>query len=268
MTDTLLAPQHRERDPVTPGAAHSVFAPVDAEPTDSPAVEEMGGFTFQRMQFSGAAPTASPQNRGTDAAEETTTGVIRDIQFPRITNPTTPATERFNALVEHRPRFRREDLTNEVVDYEIVYAGEELISVRFALGADTTGAAHPNGVACGVTVLMRAGELLQAGDVFTVASGWQDFVSKRAFEDIEAQLRDVGFTPIEADVRETAIDTRQWLITEDALILLFPAYSFGAPYIAGSVEAAIPWSELAAYLNENAPAPIAAAASANTRLQG
>lgn len=250
MADSLIAADLRKLELSSPPAA----ALAGTEARRSP---ELSEYAFRRMTFVEAAP-AFPTGRDADPSANPARAVIRDIHFPSLANPETPARMRFNSVMEQRPRFRRDELTNEVVDYEIVYAGKDLISVRFDCGVDTIGAAHPWGSSYGATVLMDSGHLLEAGDVFSVETGWQDFITTRAADDISRQLDEYDFTPTAADVRGTAIDVRQWLITENALVLLFPTLSFGAPYVAGSVEVAIPWSDLAPFLSAQAPAPIAA----------
>lgn len=249
MADTLIAADQ---------GARTLFSP---EGTDFADVEGAGArvlsqYAFRRMRY--VEPT-SPQSRDGDVSAGAAQAVIRDIHFPRMSNPETPARARFNSVMEQRPRFGRDELTNEVVDYEIVYAGKDLVSVRFARCYDTIGAAHPWGNSSGITVLMGSGKLLAAGDVFDLTTEWQDFIATRAADEIVRQFPEYQFTAPAADIRETAINAAQWLITESALILLFPALSFGAPYVAGSAEVAIPWAELAPYLNANAPAPIVSA---------
>jgi len=62
--------------------------------------------------------------------------------------------------------------------------------------------------------------------------------------------------PPERDVQESATKPHLWLINEQGLTLLFPPYSFGAPYVMGGTEVSIPWADLRPYLNPAAPAPI------------
>jgi len=61
-------------------------------------------------------------------------------------------------------------------------------------------------------------------------------------------------------VRESATKPHLWLITEAGLVILFPPYSFGGSHAMGGAEVAIPWKDLAPYLNPNAPRPIRAEA--------
>jgi hypothetical protein len=220
------------------------------------AVQEIGGYTFQRMELVDASPVTAEIARSTGLDDGAPEAVIRDIRFPRIDGRQTPAIQRFNDLVAQQPQFRLEDATNEVVDYRIAFAGPELISVRFNLSSDTLGAAHGNNTFKAVTVLMEQGRALEAGDVFRAGSGWEQFLTQRAVREIGRQFREDGFTPPERDVQESVTKPHLWLITEQGLTLLFPPYSFGAPYVMGGTEVSIPWADLRSYLNPGAPAPI------------
>lgn len=220
------------------------------------AVQEIGGYVFQRMELVDATPVTAEIAEASGLGDNAPAAVVRDIRFPRIDGRQTPEIARFNELVAMQPQFRLEDATNEVVDYRIVYAGPELISVRFDISSDTLGAAHGNNTSKAVTVLMTEGRALAEGDVFRANSGWQRFLTQRAVADLARQFADYGFTPPERDVRESVTKPHLWLITEQGLVILFPPYSFGGPYALGGAEVAIPWTDLRPYLNPGAPAPI------------
>jgi len=222
----------------------------------STAVEEVGGYTFQRMELVDAAPVTAEIASSSGLGDAAPVAIVRDIRFPRIDGAQTPEIQRFNELVAQQPQFRLEEATSEIVDYRIAFAGPELISVRFDVSQDTLGAAHPNSTFRAVTVLMTEGRALAETDVFRANSGWQRFLTERAVAGIAAQFREDGFTPPERDVQESATKPHLWLITEQGLTLLFPPYSFGAPYVMGGAEVTIPWADLRPYLNPAAPAPI------------
>jgi Protein of unknown function (DUF3298) len=224
------------------------------------AVQEMGGYTFQRMELVNSTPVSAAAAAASGLGESAPAAITRDIRFPRIDGPQTPAIQRFNELVAQQPQFRLEDSTNELVNYRIAFAGPELISVRFDSSADTLGAAHPSSTSKAVTVLMTQRRALAEADVFSSASGWEDFLTQRAIADLTRQYREDGFVPPERDVRETATKAHLWLITEQGLTMLFPPYSFGAPYVMGGAEVSVPWADLRPFLNPAAPAPIRPAA--------
>ncbi len=220
------------------------------------AVQQIGGYTFQRMELVDAAPVTPAMAQQSGLGADAPAAIVRDIRFPRIDGRQTPEIQRFNDLVAQEPSVTFEEATNEIVDYRVVYAGPELISVRFDASQDALGAAHPNSSSKAVTVLMGEGRELTENDVFRPDTHWQDFITQRAVADLARQFQEDGFTPPERDVRETATKPHLWLISERGLTILFPPYSFGAPYVMGGTDVTIPWSDLRAYLNPAAPLPI------------
>lgn len=225
------------------------------------AVQQMGGYTFQRMELVDAAPAAMSARLAPGAGDDATP-VERNIRFPRIDGPQTPQIRRFNELVAQEPQFRLEDATSEATDYTITYAGPELISVRFNALQETNGAANVNHIVKAVTVLMTEGRALTAEDVFQADAHWQDFITDRAVADIRRQMPDYPAPP-RRDVYETATKAHLWLVTERGLVLLFPPLSVGGWSQADppeGLEVTIPWADLRPYLNPAAPLPIRASA--------
>lgn len=221
------------------------------------AVQQTGGYTFQRMELVDAEP--APAQVAAAVGGEAV-AVERNIRFPRIDGPQTQAIRRFNELVAQEPEFRLQDGASEVVDYVIAYAGPEIISVRFTKSVEALGAANVTNTMNGVTVLMNEGRLLRAEDVFRTGSGWENFLTDRAVRAIAGQFRDYQNFPPRRDVYETATKPHLWLITEQGLTMLFPPLSFGGSHADGGTEVTIPWSDLRPYINPAAPAPIRASA--------
>src|SRR5690606_32914831 len=140
------------------------------------------------------------------------------------------------------------------------YAGEELISVKFVVSADSVSAANVTNTVKAVTVVMSdGGRLLTEADVFRADSGWQDFITDRAVPRISREFSDYPNFPPRRDVFETATKPHLWLVTEQGLVLMFPPLSFGGSHADGGIEVTIPWADLRPYLNPAAPAPIRAA---------
>lgn len=219
------------------------------------AVEHIGGYTFQRMELIDAAPV--PQDIARALGPAAPPAVQRDISFPRIDGPQTPEVQRFNDLVAQRPRYELTTGPGEVVQYEIVYAGPEIISVRFNVTDQAIGTAHTNDSIRATTVLISEGRLVAENDVFRDDSDWRNFLAQRVMTDLTAQFREVGFVPPERDVRETVTKPHLWLITERGLIAIIPPYALGGPQL-GAAEVMISWADLRPYLNPAAPAPIRA----------
>jgi len=222
------------------------------------AVEQVGGYTFQRVEIVDAEPMseAIASAAGFGLEDAPAKAITRDIRFPRIDAPQTPQIRRFNELVAQQPQFRLEDGVEEVVNYTIAYAGPALISVRFDLMDSSLAQAHPNSSSNAVTELMQEGRPLTAGDVFDPGTRWQDFIARSAQAALTAQFKEYEFAPPARDVRESATKAHLWLITDKALVILFPPYSFGGPHALGGAEVSIPWTDLTDYLAATAPAPI------------
>jgi hypothetical protein len=219
------------------------------------AVQETGGYVFQRMELVDAVPVDG--QIAADLGAAAPNAIERDIRFPRIDGPQTPEIRRFNELVAQQPQYGLEDATNETVDYQIGYAGPELISVKFTSSADALAAATSTTTVRAVTVVMSdGGRELTAADVFRDGTGWQDFITTRAVQQIAREFPDYPNFPPRRDVYETATKPHLWLITERGLTLMFPPLSFGGSHADGGIDVAIPWADLRRYLNPAAPAPI------------
>lgn len=224
------------------------------------AVQQIGGYTFQSVEVSDAQAVTAEAAAASGLAEAAPPAIVRNIRFPRIDGAETPQAQRFNALVAQNPQYQLDDQTEEQVTYQIAYAGPELVSVRFDLYELSLGAAHPNTSFKAVTVDMRTGAPLTAETVFQPGSGWERYLTTRAMAALTAQFRDDGFRPPQSDVRDSVTKPSLWLITQDALVLLFPPYTFGGAGALGGAEVRIPWADLRRYLNPQAPAPIRAEA--------
>ncbi|MDX2234059.1 MAG: RsiV family protein [Hyphomonadaceae bacterium] len=218
------------------------------------AVKKDGGYLFQTVEINRAVALPA------DASEFSEFGVFaitKEIRYPRIEGDT-PQIKRFNELMAQRPVYGAQDQTSEVVDYKIAYAGAELVSVRFAMMENALGAAHPSDSEKVVTVVMATGEPLKETDVFAAPPAqWRAELVKRARADLLKQIVERGGARElpDAELADTAVKTKNWLITEDALVLVFPSESIG-PRVLGGFEVKIPWTDLAPLLNPNAPAPI------------
>ncbi|MGE3143168.1 MAG: RsiV family protein, partial [Hyphomonadaceae bacterium] len=216
----------------------------------------------QTVEIAGASPVTQEAAAAVGLGPDAPAAIVRDIRFPRIDAAANdPNAQRFNQLVAQQPQFAPEDQTEEQVRYSIVYAGPDLISVKFDTYQNTLGAAHPDNSMKAVTVVMTGGaRTLGVEDVFRPDGGWENFVTQRAMEQLTRQFREYGFAPPARDVRETATKPHLWLISDQGLTILFPPYSFGGPHAMGGAEVSIPWADLRPYLNPRAPRPIGAQA--------
>jgi hypothetical protein len=227
------------------------------------AVQQIGGFTFQKVERSEAAatPAATVASFG-DAAPA---AVTRDIAFPRIDNPNKdPVIDKFNATVAKTERFKDQPITTEATTYQISYASPNFVSVRFDYYDMTVGAAGPNTGADAITINMKTGERLKADDVFRAGSGWEKFLAKRALSGLAPKLVEVGAIsrPREAasiigqaELADAVQKSHLWALSDAGLVLMFPEGTFGGRGF-GAFDVTIPWGELKSYVNPAAAAPI------------
>jgi Protein of unknown function (DUF3298) len=217
-------------------------------------ITQRGGYTFQAVELNRAAPMVEAAGAG---AEFAPTAITQEIRFPRIQGDA-PAVRRFNELMAQRPQYGLTDQVSEYVDYNIAFAGPELISVRFSSSENAAGAIRPSNDEKVVTVVMATGEPLKEADVFSAPEArWKAFIVQRVTRDLRRQFNaiDPGIELRAAEVADTATKTKNWLVTEDALVVLFPPESIG-PHALGNFEVKIPWADMKALLNPAAPAPI------------
>jgi hypothetical protein len=222
------------------------------------AVQSKGGFVFQTVEINKAVPATGE----IAASLGPNMPVTQEIRFPKIDGET-PQIKRFNDLMTQRPQYNLTDQTSEIVNYAIAYAGAELVSVRFDSSEYTVGAAHPSNGSKAVTVVMATGEPLAVTDVFAAPEAkWKAFLTTRALRDLTRQLKEFSPDggPPKDEVADTLSKPQNWLIRQEALVLLFPPSSIGLPHAVGGFEVKVKWADLEPLLNPNAPAPIKPAA--------
>lgn len=240
-------------------AAECLKTALDARVKEAAAaVEEKGGFVFQRVEVNQAAATTAEIAAASGLGADAPAAITRELRYPRIDNAGSAAAQKFNEIMAKmgQPRFKLEDATTENTDYTITFASPQLVSVQFITTDYSLGAAHPNNGMTAVTVLMSEGRPLEAADVFKAGSGWEAFLTRRSLRTLTKTFAEFGAgAPETGDVRDTATKAHNWTIAEDGLVVLFPPYSVG-PFALGAHEVKIPWKDLAPYVNPNAPAPI------------
>lgn len=223
------------------------------------AVTQQGGYTFQAVEVNRAQPITAEVAAEMGGGEYAPVAITQEIRFPRLQGDS-PQIRRFNELMTQRPAYGLTDQTSEFVDYRIAYAGPELISVRFTTMENAATAIRPSNGEKVITVVMSTGEPLKEEDVFSAPPArWKAWLAQRVSRDLRRQFNamDPGIELRAPEVLDTATKTKNWLITEEGLIVLFPPESIG-PHALGNFEVKIPWSEMKALLNPNAPAPIKA----------
>jgi hypothetical protein len=222
------------------------------------AVEQMGGFTFVRVENNAAQAVTAEAAAASGLADSAPPALTRELRYPRIDNVASDAVQKFNTIMARmgQPKFKVEDATAESAEYKITFASPDIVSVQFLTSEYNLGAAHPNNGLTSVTVMMKEGREIAQADVFKPGSGWETFLTRRSVKALTKQFQDWGAGPPAInDVRDTATKAHNWTITQDSLVVLFPPYSVG-PFALGAQEVKIPWKDLQPYVNPNAPAPI------------
>ncbi|MFZ4068798.1 MAG: hypothetical protein ACOYJ6_01695 [Caulobacterales bacterium] len=251
-------------DIVAPGFADCIKAKLDERAKAAQgAVQQIGGFTFQKVELSNAE--ATPAAMVASLGDAAPAAVTKDIAFPRIDNPNKdPVLDKFNAAVAKGERFKGEMGTSEATSYKIRFASPDFVSIQFDYYDMTVGAVGPNTGSDAITVNMKTGERLKAEDVFRAGSGWEGFLAKRALAGIAPQLVDAGVIsrPREAagiipsaELSDAVRKPHLWALSDQGLLLMFPEGTFGGRAL-GSFEVTIAWADLKPFVNPAAAAPI------------
>lgn len=224
-------------------------------------VQEKGGLQFLRVELNDASkPVAAAASDGMSPGADLS--VTKNVDYPQISGDT-PAARGFNALMRDAvaqlrpPPNQDASQTSEAIDYDIAYAGPDLVSVVFTATQSTPGAMHSENATRVVNVLMASGKELTAADVFAPPeTRWSGVLVQKAMAGLRRQLRDLrGVEISQDDVRDTVTKPHNWRVTDTALVLVIPPNSVG-PSTLGTIQVQAPWSELKALVREDAPAPI------------
>lgn len=247
-----------------PGFSECIKAKLDERAKSAQeAVQQVGGFTFQKVEMNAAE--ATPAAMVASLGDAAPAAVTKDIAFPRIDNPgKDPVIDRFNAAVAKGERFKGEMGTSEATTYKIRFASPDFVSVQFDYYDMTVGAVGPNTGSDAITVNMKTGERLKPEDVFRAGSGWEAFLAKRALAGLAPQLVEFGVIakPREAagiipaaELADAVRKPHLWALSDKGLLLMFPEGTFGGRAL-GSYEVTIAWADLKPFVNPAAAAPI------------
>ena len=142
------------------------------------------------------------------------------------------------------------DMGNYIdVGYNIEYADDDLISVRF--GEETfTGGAHPNHGTFTLTYDLKKGRELKLADLFKPGSKYLDAIADYATRDLQARKdpdsgENLGIAKDdwEEGAKPTADNYQNWNVTKKGLMITFPPYQVAA-YAYGPQTVIVPISKL------------------------
>lgn len=138
------------------------------------------------------------------------------------------------------------------IGYNVVYSGNDIVSIMLGNYSYYAGAAHPNTMTYALNYDLKTGDPIQLNDVFLPNSDYLNVLSKYAQEDL---IRQGEETDIEADMwwfdqgaSPKEDNFKVFNLAADSLVITFNPYQV-APYAAGMWEVRIPYKVISAVLN-------------------
>jgi len=135
------------------------------------------------------------------------------------------------------------------ISYDIDYADNDLISVRF-LESTFTGGAHPNYQYFTITYDLKTGKELKLAELFKPGASYLETVSAYAIKDLQSRKmpdsdENMGLAQDGFDEGATpkAENYLRWNSTKKGLMFTFDPYQVG-PYAAGSQFVIVPYAKL------------------------
>ena len=188
-------------------------------------------------------------------------GYTIEVIYPRLTGEDAVSQE-FNqsakALVEHVIDFFKKDLENmgELppdmvshesslnIDYEIIHAEDDLISVLFGISIYYAGAAHPSHFTEALNFDLINNSVADLSSLFKPGTDYLLFLSDYCLDDLQKQ----GVLEWEDGALPKLENYRVWNISTDGLMITFDQYTV-APYAAGPQKVTIPFDQMSDVLD-------------------
>ncbi len=215
-------------------------------------------------------PTLLPQPTATLSQEKITdhldslnnlSGYNIEVVYPRLTGEDA-VSQKFNLsakdVVEHVIDFFKKDLENmgELppdmashesalnIDYEIIHAEDDLISVLFKISIYYAGAAHPSHFTEALNFDLIDGSVVELSSLFKPGTDYLLFLSDYCLGDLQKQ----GVLEWEDGALPKSENYRVWNISTAGLQITFDPYAV-APYAAGTQKVIIPFDKMSDVLN-------------------
>jgi hypothetical protein len=210
-------------------------------------VQTAGPYTIQRVESFRALP---PPRTSADRI-----ALLSVAAYPRIDAADEHAAA-FNAAARRALRADLGDDTEQTIVYRIAAAGPALISIEYDTLYATRGAAHPDRGVETLNFLMAADRPLRADDLFAPAAPWRRILTAIADESARALPADdeCGGALAGEGMKDATLRPDHWLLTPDALTIVYPPYALERYAIAGC-QIVVPWSQLSSVLKPDAPLP-------------
>jgi hypothetical protein len=192
--------------------------------------------------------------------------------YPQLTGGNNPNLEKFNqaarALVSKKVAGFKKDLQNDEgleplpdsmgsdlnVDYTVVLAQDDLVSIKFEVGSYYQGAAHPNSYSDVLNYDLKNGKQLKLADLFKPGAKFLPVIATYSIGDLKKQAKDKGLLDdlIESGAAPAAKNYLSWNITKKGLGINFDPYQVG-PYAAGPQYVMVPYTILKDLINPDGP---------------
>ena len=188
-------------------------------------------------------------------------GYTIEVAYPKLTGEDA-VSQVFNQtakeLVEHVINFFKKDLENmgELppdmvshesslnIDYEIIHAEDDLISVLFGISIYYAGAAHPSHFTEALNFDLIDSSVAELSSLFKPGTDYLLFLSDYCLGDLQNQ----GVLEWEDGALPKQENYRVWNISADGLQITFDPYAV-APYAAGPQQVVIPFDKMSEVLN-------------------
>jgi hypothetical protein len=139
------------------------------------------------------------------------------------------------------------------MSYDVRLGTPDLISVSFAIGEYSAGAAHPNGYTVTINYQLKANHKLALADVFMAGKPYLQSISRYAIGKLKTRLggqSDLDW--INRGAGPKLENYKNWNLTSTGLEITFDAYQV-ASYADGPQVVFIPYSELKPLINPDGP---------------
>jgi hypothetical protein len=195
------------------------------------------------------------------------------VEYPELTGATNPNVDKFNQEVKNLATkevgdFKKgqqeqsaEDLPPDSemgsdlsMDYDVVLATNELVSVIFDVSNFEAGAAHPSNYSHVINYDLKNGKVLKLSDLFKPGSDYLNTISRYAINDLKKQPEQEG---VDDEWRQNGAGPKEenyesWNISKKGLAITFDQYQV-ASYAAGPQHVLVPYPALKDMVRPDGP---------------
>jgi len=201
-----------------------------------------------------------------------------DALYPQLSGSTEARMTKFNSLVkglvfrkigefkkglaavaaeEELPPSDSDMRSDFSVSYSVALANDDLVSIGFAIGGYSRGAAHPNSYTEAINYDLKNGKPLKLADLFQPAAAYLKVISTYCIDDLKKQAKAQGASAltdswIQTGAAPKPANYKSWTISKQGLAITFDAYQVG-PYAAGPQHVTIPYAALKDSIKTDGP---------------